>query len=57
MTDVETSAAFLYDGGWRSADREELMREYDLSESETDEICKSLDYYESRKHEQEEQNA
>lgn len=36
------SAANLYDGGWRAEDKADLMEEYDLTESEADEICKEL---------------
>ena len=37
-------AAALYDGGWRSEDKEELMSEYGLSEA--DELCEALKAYE-----------
>lgn len=37
-----TSAAVLYDGGWRAEDRDELVAEYDLSEEEADAICEDL---------------
>lgn len=40
--DYETSAAFLYGGGWRSTDADELMQEYDLSEEEAISICNAL---------------
>lgn len=46
MTDFETSAAALYDGGWRAADKEELIGEYDLTEEEASKICKLLEEYE-----------
>lgn len=36
------AAAALFDGGWRSTDRDELIREYDLSETEVDELCEAL---------------
>jgi hypothetical protein len=39
-------AAALYDGGWRSEDKEELMSEYGLSEDEADELCEALKAYE-----------
>lgn len=38
----ETDAVALYDGGWRSGDREELIQEYDLTEDEASEICRLL---------------
>lgn len=37
-----TSAAALYDGGWRAEDRDELVAEYGLSEEEADAICEDL---------------
>ena len=34
LKDVSSSAAALYDGGWRSADADQLRAEYDLTEEE-----------------------
>ena len=48
IKDIESSAAALYDGGWRSDDREELIAEYQLSEDEADAICKKLKEYENQ---------
>lgn len=42
MKDVKQAASNLYDGGWRSSDRDQLISEYDLTESEADEICDAL---------------
>lgn len=42
MTDYSSSAAALYDGGWRADDRDELITEYQLTEEEADELCKIL---------------
>lgn len=39
-------AAALYDGGWRSEDKEELMAEYELTEEEAEAICEELRSYE-----------
>lgn len=39
-------AAALYDGGWRSPDKKELMNEYELTEGEVEEICEELKSYE-----------
>ena len=39
--------ANLYDGGWRAADREEMIRCYDLTEDEADAICELLEEYEN----------
>lgn len=36
------AAASLFNGGWRSTDRDELIREYDLTETEADELCEAL---------------
>ena len=33
------SAAALYNGGWRSSDYEDLMREYNLTAVEATKIC------------------
>ena len=45
MKNFETSAAALYDGGWRSTDKEELIEEYDLTEEEATKICELLEEY------------
>lgn len=42
LKDVSSSAAALYDGGWRSTDADQLRTEYDLSEEETQELCAAL---------------
>ena len=42
LKDVSRSAAALYDGGWRSADADQLRTEYDLTEEETQELCAAL---------------
>lgn len=41
MNDVGscTAASFLYDGGWRAADRGELQAMYRMSDEETDAVC------------------
>ena len=44
--DTERSSAALYDGGWRAGDREELMKEYELTEDEATIICVYLRTYE-----------
>lgn len=46
LQDIESSAAALYDGGWRAEDREELIAEYDLSGEDADAICDKLKEYE-----------
>ena len=39
-------AASLYDGGWRAADREQMIGYYTLTEDEADAICELLEEYE-----------
>lgn len=41
--DINTSAAYLYDGGWRKEDKEQLIKEYELSEDEADAIALELE--------------
>lgn len=48
IDDIESSAAALYDGGWRSDDREELIAEYQFSKDEADAICEKLKEYENQ---------
>ena len=48
MKDIESSAATLYDGGWRADEREALIGEYDLTEEEADAICEKLAEYAAR---------
>jgi len=47
LKDIRSSASSLYDGGWRSEDKEQLMEEYKLSEKDTDTICKVLEELEA----------
>lgn len=47
MKDYTTIAASLYDGGWRTEDREQLVSEYNLTAEETEEICKALEEMEA----------
>lgn len=42
LKDISSSAAALYDGGWRSTDADQLRTEYDLTEEETQELCAAL---------------
>ena len=42
MKDFEMNAAALYDDGWRSTDRDQLMSEYGLTPEEADGICEVL---------------
>lgn len=42
INDPQSTAAALYDGGWRADDREELGAEFNLDENDLNEICKLL---------------
>lgn len=42
LKDVSSSAAALYDGGWRSTDADQLRAKYNLTEEETQELCAAL---------------
>ena len=44
--ELESSAAALYDGGWRAKDKEDLMQEYGIDEDKADAICELLKGYE-----------
>ena len=48
IKDVQSSAAALYDGGWRAADKDDLIEEYGLTEQEAQEICAELEKYEKQ---------
>jgi len=48
LLDIESNAAALYDGGWRSDDGAELMDAYQLTPEEVDEIVALLATYEER---------
>ena len=47
LKDIQSSAAALFDGGWRSSDRDQLIEEYELTPDETDAICAELDRMEA----------
>ena len=47
-SDIQSMAAALYDGGWRSDDREWLQEEYNLSYDESEAIVRCLAEYEAR---------
>lgn len=48
MIELETTAASLYDGGWRAADREELKDEYGFDDDELEIVVEKLKEYENR---------
>lgn len=47
MNDYESAAAALFDGGWTSEDKEQLIEEYALTKEEAETICKELSRFES----------
>jgi len=46
--EVVESANSLYDGGWRSTDKHDLMKEYNLSNSGADRIIECLEKLEEQ---------
>lgn len=48
LKDIESSAASLYDGGWRAEDRDQLIAEYSLDAEDADAICERLAEYAER---------
>ena len=44
---IEQDARALYDGGWRSKDRGELILQYELGESEADVLVRELEKIEA----------
>ena len=48
MKDLTTTAAALYDGGWRSGDKELLMEEYQFEKGLAEDICRELARYEKK---------
>lgn len=40
--DAIVNLVFLYDGGWRSGDYEELKQEYGFTDDETKLVCEQL---------------
>lgn len=51
IKDITSSAASLYDGGWRADDRDQLIEEYNLHPDDADAICEKLAEYEDSKNE------
>ena len=47
-SDIQNAASSLYDGGWRSHDRDWLQEEYSLPDDEVDAIVKYLAEYEAQ---------
>lgn len=42
LNDITSSAASLYDGGWRASDRDQLTAEYNLPDEDADALCAAL---------------
>lgn len=42
MFDAYTSAAALYDGGWRAEDKNQIIEEYGFSDAEAEHVCEYL---------------
>lgn len=42
QAEAETVAAYLYDGGWRSGDLNDLMLDYGLEREPAEQICAQL---------------
>ena len=53
LKDIESSAAALYDGGWKAGDRDQLIAEYNLDAEDADAICERLAEYADRENNQE----
>jgi hypothetical protein len=47
LTDPTSSAAALFDGGWRSTDKEQLILEYDLTPDQATILCRELERIEA----------
>lgn len=45
-SEYDSIASNLFDGGWRAADAEQLKEEYDLNDSDLEEIVTRLKEYE-----------
>lgn len=45
---IEDMVASLYDGGWRAADIEDIITEYDLTADEADEVVAEFGRIESQ---------
>ncbi len=48
LKDIKSSAAALYDGGWRSEDKDQLREEHNLTLEDVEELCKELERLEEQ---------
>ncbi|MEG3069475.1 MAG: hypothetical protein RQM92_00215 [Candidatus Syntrophopropionicum ammoniitolerans] len=55
VSGYDSIAASLFDGGWRAADTEQLKEEYDLNDSDLEEIVARLAEYEKALGEEDEE--
>ena len=46
INDLQSSAAALYDGGWRAIHKDWLQEEHSLTKDEADSICQLLEKFE-----------
>lgn len=49
LNTIEQDARVLYDGGWRSEDRDELIRQYEFTEDDVDALVRELEKLEVMK--------
>ncbi len=47
IAEIQSIAASLYDGGWRSDDKDGLIYEYNMPEDEAEKVCEWLAEFES----------
>jgi hypothetical protein len=47
VKDYESMAAALYDGGWRVEDRDQLKAEYNLTDSDVEQLVDLLAAYDA----------
>ena len=43
IVNLEDNVCYLFDGGRRSSDRDQLITEYELTNEEADTICRKLE--------------
>ena len=47
LSNSQSAAAALYDGGWRAEDRDGIKAMYELTDDEVDRICDILESFEN----------
>ncbi len=48
QSDIQTIAASLFDGGWRAADMEALISEYNIDPEKAEAVCSYLEQWEGK---------